>query len=99
MSSWVEYRLNPNLGRVVGARERTLLQLLRNAVPIVLLTLAIMLTLSQHGINIGPLLAGAAVVGLAAGLGAQQMVREASTGLFIQFETAIEEVDWGNHGA
>src|SRR5690606_19508441 len=41
MSSWVEYRLNPHLGRTVGARERTLLQLLRNAVTILLATLAI----------------------------------------------------------
>src|SRR3546814_609047 len=32
MSSWVEYRLTPNLGRAVGARERTPPQLLRNAV-------------------------------------------------------------------
>src|SRR3546814_17875978 len=82
MSSWVEYRLNPNLGRVVGARERTLLQLLRNAVTIVLVTLAIMLALSQLGLNIGPLLAGAGVVGLAAGFGAQKLVQDVIPGVF-----------------
>ncbi|MGE5768627.1 MAG: mechanosensitive ion channel domain-containing protein [Bacteroidota bacterium] len=93
MSSWVEYRLNPNLGRVVGARERTLLKLLRNAVTILLATLAIMLALSQLGIDIGPLLAGAGVVGLAIGFGAQKLVQDVITGVFIQFENAINEGD------
>src|SRR3546814_11832181 len=76
MSSWVEYRLNPNLGRVVGASERTLLQLLRNAVTIVLVTLAIMLALSQLGINTAPLLAGAGVGGPEVRLRAPELVQE-----------------------
>src|SRR5690606_5764119 len=93
MSSWVEYRLNPNLGHTVGARERTLLQLLRNAVTVVLATLAAMLALSQLGVDIGPLLAGAGVVGLAVGFGAQKLVQDVITGVFIQFENAINEGD------
>src|SRR3546814_13351677 len=88
-----DLRLNPNLGRAVGARERTLLQLLRNAATVVLATLALMLALSQLGVNIGPLLAGAGVLGLAIGFGAQKMVQDVITGVFIQFENAINEGD------
>src|SRR3546814_18610788 len=86
MSSWVEYRLNPNLGRAVGARERTLLQLLRNAVTIVLATLALMLALSQLGVDIGPLLAGAGVLGLAVGFGAQTLAQDVIPGGFLPYE-------------
>lgn len=93
MSSWVEYRLNPNVGSVPSARERTLLQLLRNAVTIVLVTLAVMLALSEIGVDIGPLLAGAGVLGLAIGFGAQKLVQDVITGVFIQFENAINEGD------
>lgn len=93
MSSWVEYRLNPNLGRTVGPRERTLLKLLRNAVTVLLATMALMLALSQLGVDIGPLLAGAGVVGLAIGFGAQKLVQDVINGVFIQFENAINEGD------
>lgn len=93
ISSWIEYRLNPNVGRPPSARERTLLQLLRNAVTIALTTIAAMLALSELGVNIGPLLAGAGVLGLAIGFGAQKLVQDVITGVFIQFENAINEGD------
>lgn len=93
MSSWVEYRLNPNVGEVPGAREKTLLQLMRNAATVLIAALAIMLALSELGVNIGPLLAGAGVLGLAIGFGAQKMVQDVITGIFIQFENAINEGD------
>lgn len=92
-TSWIEYRLSDNSGRIVGARERTLLSLLSNAVTIAIVTIAFMLTLSELGINIGPLLAGAGVLGLAIGFGAQTMVRDIITGVFIQFENAINTGD------
>jgi small conductance mechanosensitive channel len=91
--SWVEYRLSDQLGQVAGARERTLLALLSNAVTIVVAALAIMLALSELGINIGPLLAGAGVIGLAVGFGAQSLVQDIITGVFIQFENAINTGD------
>jgi small conductance mechanosensitive channel len=93
LSSWIEYRLNPNVGRAASARERTLLQLLRNAGTILLIVVAGMLALSEIGVDIGPLLAGAGVVGLAIGFGAQKMVQDVITGVFIQFENAINEGD------
>ena len=93
VQSWVEYRLNPNHGRVPTSRERTLLSLFRNAFTTVLAILLGMLVLSELGVNIGPLLAGAGVVGLAVGFGAQKLVQDVITGVFIQFENAMNEGD------
>ncbi|WP_294644001.1 mechanosensitive ion channel domain-containing protein [uncultured Aureimonas sp.] len=92
-SSWVEYRLNPNFGSVPTARERTLLSLFKNALTIALALIVMMLVLSQIGINIAPLLAGAGVVGLAVGFGAQKLVQDIITGAFIQIENALNEGD------
>lgn len=92
-SSWVEYRLNPSLGRITNARTRTLLSLFRNAFSIVLVIIAAMLTLSQLGVDIAPLVAGAGVVGLAVGFGSQKLVQDIITGAFIQFENAMNEGD------
>lgn len=91
ISSWVEYRLNPNFGTVPTARERTLLALFRNAFTIALTVITVMLVLAQLGVNIGPLLAGAGVLGLAIGFGAQKLVQDVITGAFIQFENAMNE--------
>lgn len=98
-SSWVEYRLNPNFGSVPTARERTLLSLFRNALTIALALIVMMLVLSQIGINIAPLLAGAGVVGLAVGFGAQKLVQDIITGAFIQIENALNEGDVVQLGA
>jgi small conductance mechanosensitive channel len=93
MSSWVEYRLNPEFGHVPTAREKTLLTLFRNALTIVIIVLVAMLALSQVGVNIAPLLAGAGVLGLAIGFGAQTLVKDIITGAFIQFENAMNTGD------
>lgn len=93
ISSWVEYRLNPNFGKVPTARERTLLALFRNGFTITLVVIIAMLVLSQVGIDIGPLLAGAGVVGLAVGFGSQKLVQDIITGAFIQLENAMNEGD------
>ena len=93
LSSFVEYRLNPAVGTVATARERTLLALLRNALTIALIVIASMLTLAELGVNIAPLLAGAGVLGLAIGFGAQKLVQDIITGAFIQFENAMNEGD------
>ncbi|MFC3124091.1 mechanosensitive ion channel domain-containing protein [Pseudoroseomonas globiformis] len=93
VSSWVEYRLNPDFGSVPTARERTLLSLFRNAFSIALCVIVLMLALAQIGVNIAPLLAGAGVVGLAIGFGAQKFVQDIITGAFIQFEGIMNEGD------
>jgi len=93
MSSWVEYRMNPNFGSVPTAREKTLLMLFRNAFTIALAIMIGMLALAQIGVNIAPLLAGAGVLGLAIGFGAQKFVQDIITGIFIQFENIMNEGD------
>jgi small-conductance mechanosensitive channel len=93
VQSWVEYRLNPEYGRVPTPRERTLLALFRNAFTIALSILVVLLVLAELGVNIGPLLAGAGIVGLAMGFGAQKLVQDIINGAFIQFENAMNEGD------
>tara|TARA_R110002124_G_scaffold16882_10_gene71585 strand:- start:18899 stop:21142 length:2244 start_codon:yes stop_codon:yes gene_type:complete len=93
VSSWVEFRLNPNFGKVPTAREKTLLGLFRNAFTIALMIFGVMLALAQIGVNIAPLLAGAGVIGLAIGFGAQKLVQDIITGIFIQFENVMNEGD------
>ena len=99
MSSWVEYRLNPNFGTVPTAREKTLLSLFRNAFTVALAIFIVMLALAQIGINIAPLLAGAGVLGLAIGFGAQKFVQDIITGIFIQLENIMNEGDVVTVGA
>ncbi|MGI9500578.1 MAG: mechanosensitive ion channel domain-containing protein, partial [Geminicoccaceae bacterium] len=92
-TSWIEYRLSGSNRHMAGARERTLLSLFGNAATIAVAAIATMLVLSELGINIGPLLAGAGVLGLAIGFGAQKLVQDIITGVFIQFENAINTGD------
>lgn len=94
LASWIEQRLNPDTGSgEPSARERTLLTIFRNAVAVVLVVMTAMIILSEIGINIGPLIAGAGVLGLAIGFGAQKLVQDVITGVFIQLENAINAGD------
>ncbi len=93
LTSWVDYRLNPEFGSVATARERTLLTLLRNAATIALVIITLMFVLAEIGLDIAPLLASAGVLGLAIGFGAQKMVQDIITGIFIQFENAMNVGD------
>ncbi|NVK34496.1 MAG: mechanosensitive ion channel [Rhodobacteraceae bacterium] len=91
--SWVDFRLRERRGYVVTARVRTLFQLFQNAFTVIVLVMAALLMLSEIGINIGPLIAGAGVVGLAISFGAQTLVKDIITGAFIQIENALNEGD------
>ena len=66
-------------GEVLGtglSRLETLLPLLRKFVFVAMIVVVAMIVISSLGINIGPLLAGAGVVGIAVGFGAQTLVRD-----------------------
>lgn len=93
VASWVEYRLNPEVGAAPTARETTLLSLLRSAFTILLCIVLAMMVLSEIGVNIGPLIAGAGVFGLAISFGAQKFVQDVITGIFIQFDNAMNTGD------
>lgn len=91
VASFIEHRLSA--ASEPSAREKTLLSLFRNAILVLIVTMTILVVLSQIGINIGPLIAGAGVVGLAIGFGAQKLVQDIITGVFIQLENAMNTGD------
>ena len=81
------------------ARARTLLPLLRTAMMVLIVVMVALIVLSEIGVNIAPLLAGAGIVGIAIGFGAQALVKDIITGLFILIEDTLavgDVVDVGN---
>lgn len=77
-----------------AARIRTLLPMLRSTLMIVILLVLGLTVLSQIGVNVGPLLAGAGIVGIAIGFGSQKLVQDVITGLFLLLENAMQVGDW-----
>lgn len=71
---------------------RTVAQLLRSVGRLVVVALAILMTLNQF-INIGPLLAGAGILGLAISFGAQSLVKDFITGFFMLVENSLSVGD------
>jgi small-conductance mechanosensitive channel len=76
-----------------SARLRTLLPLLRTTLAVVIVIVAGMMVLSEIGVNIGPLLAGAGIVGVAIGFGSQKLVQDLITGIFLLLENAMQVGD------
>lgn len=95
LASLIESRLSSDIdGRPMpSARTRTLLTLFRNALAVVISTITIMILLSEIGVNIAPLLAGAGALGLAVSFGSQTLVKDIITGVFIQFENGMNTGD------
>ncbi len=75
-------------------RAQTLLPLLRNLVLIVLALMVSLMVLSELGVEIGPLIAGAGILGLAIGFGAQTIVKDFITGFFILIEDSVAVGDF-----
>ncbi len=67
-------------------REDTLIRIFNGALSIVILTIAILMILQEASLEIGPILAGAGIVGLAFGFGGQYLIRDVITGLFVILE-------------
>jgi len=67
-------------------REDTLIRIFNSILSIVVWAAAFLIILPEFGINIGPILAGAGVLGVALGFGAQYVVRDFLAGLFIILE-------------
>jgi len=81
-----------------ASRLSTLLPLVRNTIMIGLAVIAVIVALSTLGLDIGPLLAGLGVIGIAIGFGAQTLVRDVISGLFFLMEDAFrvgEYIDTG----
>ncbi len=74
---------------VRAAKLRTLLPIVRNGAMVFLLTLTVIMGLSAVGIEIGPLIASAGIVGVAIGFGAQTLVKDVISGMFYLFDDAF----------
>ncbi|HYD88638.1 MAG TPA: mechanosensitive ion channel domain-containing protein [Vitreimonas sp.] len=72
-----------------AAQLRTLAPVLKGVATSFVAIIAVMLTLSQFGVDIGPLIAGAGVLGLAIGFGAQTLVKDFLTGIFLILEDTV----------
>ena len=99
VSLFVERRLLvlENAG-ILSGRERTLLPLLRRAVIIVIGVLAVFVILSEIGVDITPLLAGASIIGLAIGFGSQSLVKDVISGIFLLIEDTLNVGDFVDVG-
>lgn len=87
------YAARIDAGSRSSARVRTLLPLLRTIILVVMSVMVGLVVLSQIGIDITPLLAGAGVIGLAVGFGSQKLVQDVINGLFILAEDTISVGD------
>jgi small-conductance mechanosensitive channel len=81
-------------GGAGGSRVGTLLLLLRKFMLVVMIVMATLVMLSSIGVNIGPLIAGAGVIGLAIGFGAQTLVKDIIAGVFFLMDDAFRVGDY-----
>ncbi|EPJ44019.1 MAG: hypothetical protein OFPI_40880 [Osedax symbiont Rs2] len=81
----------PEEGHAPGpeARMATLLPLFRSTLIVTLISMVVFSVLASLGFNIGPLLAGAGVIGLAIGFGAQTLVKDVVSGVFYLIDDAF----------
>lgn len=81
------------------ARLRTLLPIVRNVAMIVFAVMAVLTVLGSLGVEIGPLLAGAGVVGVAIGFGAQTLVKDIISGFFFLLDDAFRVGEYIESGS
>lgn len=81
------------------ARIRTLLPILKNVLMILFVAVAIMMALSSLGVEIAPLIAGAGVVGVAIGFGAQTVVKDVISGMFYLLDDAFRVGEYIQSGS
>lgn len=74
-------------------RTETLLGIVTTAGKIAIWSLVALLLLMQVGVDVAPLIAGAGIVGLAVGFGAQELVRDLITGFFMLLENQVRQGD------
>lgn len=77
----------------VEKRAATISDIFRNAVVVTIYAGALMMALREAGFDIGPLLAGAGIAGIAVGFGAQNLVRDIISGIFLLLENQIRVDD------
>jgi len=103
---WIDSKIQEEVGdEVVGelgdegggtsaSRLATLLPLFRNFMLIVVVVTIMLIVLMEIGINVGPLFAGAGIVGVAVGFGSQALVRDIFAGAFFLFDDAFRKGEY-----
>jgi small-conductance mechanosensitive channel len=81
------------------ARVRTLLPIFRNVILAVLAAMAVLMVLSALGVQIGPLIAGAGIVGVAVGFGSQTLVKDIISGVFYLLDDAFRVGEYIQSGS
>lgn len=92
LNGLIEFSMQKATGRY-SKRMQTLLPIVRNVLFFVFSIMFTLVLLSEIGIDIMPLLAGAGVVGIAVGFGAQTLVKDFLTGFIIIMEDLIQVGD------
>ncbi|MGO3030190.1 mechanosensitive ion channel family protein [Pseudomonas helleri] len=96
----IHHALTRSRKGLANARAQTMMPLIRNILFAAIFIIALIVALANMGMNVTPLLAGAGVIGLAIGFGAQSLVADLITGLFIIIEDSLaidDYVDVGGH--
>ncbi len=113
INSWIERKIQESIpegeedeetddewgGAAKRGRSYTLLPMLRKFIGSVLMVMVTMTLLSSLGVNIGPLLAGAGVIGLAIGFGAQKLVADVFSGFFYLLDDAFRVGEYLSAGS
>jgi small conductance mechanosensitive channel len=81
------------LASVTRSRVATLTSVLRTLALVILWSVVAVICLSQLGLDVRPILAGAGIVGLAVGFGAQYLVRDVIAGFFLVLEDQVRVGD------
>lgn len=104
LSSWIERKIQESIpeaeeseeeqddewgGAASRGRAYTLLPMVRKFIGTVLMVMVVMMLISSLGVDIGPLLAGAGVIGIALGFGAQKLVSDMFSGFFYLLDDAF----------
>ncbi|THH35108.1 mechanosensitive ion channel family protein [Aliishimia ponticola] len=103
---WIDGKIREEIGEEVPAelgdegggssasRLATLLPLFRNLILIVIVVTILLIVLMEMGVNVGPLFAGAGIVGVAVGFGSQTLVRDIFSGAFFLFDDAFRKGEY-----
>lgn len=107
---WIDNKIFEEQGEIVevdiggegggegGSRLSTLLPLFKITIMIVIFITFALILFAELGINVSPLFAGAGVVGLAIGFGAQTLVRDIFSGVFFLFDDAFRKGEYIDTG-
>ncbi|WP_366523206.1 mechanosensitive ion channel domain-containing protein [uncultured Tateyamaria sp.] len=90
----IEAELGDEGGGSSASRLATLLPLFRNFVLLLIILTIVLIVLMEMGINVGPLFAGAGIIGVAVGFGSQSLVRDIFSGAFFLFDDAFRKGEY-----